>query len=95
MRQSCSGVWAGRNTSIDGMSGRRLTVVTFYPNSSGLVTTIIYEITELDKIGKYDPAGSKYGHHVCILTEINMCRSPRPSCVHLQRSSGVFASQIS
>lgn len=28
------------------------------------MTTIIYEISEFSKIGKYDPSGGKYGHIV-------------------------------
>lgn len=38
--------------------------VVFYPNSTGRVTTIIYEAEEIDLIGKYDVAQEKYGHYV-------------------------------
>ncbi|WFD18147.1 hypothetical protein MCAP1_000356a, partial [Malassezia caprae] len=81
MRQSCSGVWAGPNTSIDG--------------SSGLVTTIIYEISEFSKIGKYDPSANKYGHitYLCTPTaqQRGLCKPEQLNLYVIDDESSVWS----
>ncbi|WFD29461.1 hypothetical protein MSPP1_000470 [Malassezia sp. CBS 17886] len=50
--QSCSGMWAGKSTSIN---------VVFYPKSQGQVATIVYNVRELESIGKVEGSRDMYG----------------------------------
>lgn len=38
--------------------------VVFYPGATGRVTALVYDVIELDHIGKYDAALQKYGQLV-------------------------------
>lgn len=75
LRQTCSGMWAGKDTSIDckwlpwreeGHYSRfRLTsqpsAVNFERNSSGTVATIFYEWSDFDKLGADGPDRDVFG----------------------------------
>ncbi|WFD42268.1 hypothetical protein MPSI1_000909 [Malassezia psittaci] len=52
MRQACSGMYAGKNTSID---------VIFEQGSQGRASALVYEVAELGHIGKHDPYRQTYG----------------------------------
>lgn len=66
-----------------------LTAVLFYPGSSGLVTTLIYEITELEKIGKYDPGRNEYGHIVRMICELTCAQSKVYLCTPSAQQRGL------
>ncbi|CAO1633579.1 unnamed protein product [Parajaminaea phylloscopi] len=55
LRQTCSGMWAGKDTSID---------LTFHRNSSGTVATIIYEWQDYTHLGTNGPDRDIFGDAV-------------------------------
>ncbi|PWN26985.1 hypothetical protein BDZ90DRAFT_260665 [Jaminaea rosea] len=66
LRQTCSGMWAGKDTSID---------LTFKPNSTGSVATIFYEWQDFPLLGtptsQRDVFGEPVLTYICTPTAVN------------------------